>query len=104
MFILTISHFFENFESKEDKISPSDWDFTTNIIPFEKKEDACRFLEVLKVEYGSKEEVSTGEISGHKIKMTEFGETVETIHTELTELEFGEELEVAVLMHQGYKR
>ena len=95
MIILTITRLAETFERFDDGMGPSEWNYTTNIVPFPTRKDAVSFLKKMKAEYHGKGKVASGEITGRKTTRFEGMRTLETIRTELTELDYGQELEVA---------
>ena len=98
MYILIIHRLSENFEQYDNEICPSDWDYITNIVPFTERKEAIEYLKRLKKEYHAKGKTTDGAIHGRKVIRYDdhyYTKTIETIHTELKELEFGEELEVA---------
>ena len=98
MYILTICRLSENCERYDNEICPSDWDYTTNIVPFTERKEAIGYLKRLKKEYHAKGKTTNGAIYGRKVIRYDehyYTKTIETIRTKLKELKFGEELEVA---------
>lgn len=96
MYIVKISRLYQSFEKDGHEYFPSEWEFQTTITPYPTRNDAISALKTLKAKYHGTGKVESGVIKGKKVTKADFAfaniKTVESIRTELLEINYNVEL------------
>ena len=96
MQVLVVHRLVERFKKYDGYFCPEDWEYKTTIQLFETTDDRKHYLQKLKKDFRGKGKVDSGNITGKRTtKESPDSKVKESITTEIKELSYGAELEVA---------